>query len=98
MENKFSDFTMVNGQVLVAIDAPQDMTDSGIAVPEKSRARPQTARVLAVNAYNDLGLRAGQRVFYERLAGHPITIDGEQLHIIPLAAVYAVIPEGREVR
>lgn len=75
--------------LLIKPDLPKEKIGS-ILVADQAKARPQTAEVILVGP-DVKDIAPGDRVFYERLSGHPIKIDEEAFFIIPPMVVYAVI-------
>ncbi len=78
--------------------AKQDMTKSGIYIPETAKEKPQEGEVIAVGSgkYIDgklvpLDVKIGDRVLFSKYGGDEIKIDNEEWKIISEADVLAVI-------
>lgn len=78
--------------------AKQDITKSGIYIPETAKEKPQEGEVIAVGSgkYIDgklvpLDVKIGDRVLFSKYGGDEIKIDNEEWKIISEADVLAVI-------
>lgn len=74
----------------------EDVTASGIVLPDTAQEKPQRGEVLAVGEgrYDDgvrvpLDLVAGDEVIYSKYGGTEVTIDGEDLLILRESDVLA---------
>ena len=81
--------------VIRQIDA-EDVTASGIVLPDTAQEKPQRGEVLAVGEgrYDDgvrvpLDLAVGDEVIYSKYGGTEISIDGEDLLILRESDVLA---------
>ena len=76
-------------RVLVEPSEREDVTTSGIVLPDTAKEKPQEGKVLAVGSgrLDDSGKRqplevkAGNKVLYARYAGSEIKLDGKD-HLI----------------
>jgi chaperonin GroES len=79
----------------------EEMTASGIVLPETAKEKPQKGEVLAVGpgARDEEGKRivmdvkAGDKVLFAKYAGTEIKIDGEKLLILRESDVLAIVTE-----
>jgi chaperonin GroES len=77
----------------------EEMTASGLVIPNTAKEKPQEGEVLAVGPgrMDDNGKRIpvdvseGDRVLYSKYAGTEIKIDGEELLVVPARDVLARI-------
>jgi chaperonin GroES len=77
----------------------EEMTASGLVIPDTAKEKPQEGEVLAVGPgrMDDNGKRIpvdvseGDRVLYSKYAGTEIKIDGEELLVVPARDVLARI-------
>ena len=68
----------------------EEMTKSGIVIPDTVKEKPQEGEVIAVGpgrvlddgSREKVGLETGQRVLYAKYAGTEFKLDGEDLLII----------------
>lgn len=92
--------TPMPGKIIVRPDSASDSLQSGIVLPAtRDKSRKSTGVIEAVDEYNDLSLKVGQRVLYEEYGPHQITHDSEEFVIIDTAdtAILAVINSEAEV-
>lgn len=75
-----------------------EMTKSGIYIPETAKEKPQEGEVLAVGVgkYVDgkllpLDVKVGDRVLFSKYGGDEIKIDNEELKIISESDVLAIL-------
>jgi len=85
-------------KMVVKAVAKEEMTKSGIYIPETVKEKPQEGQVLAVGSgkYIDgklmpLEVKVGDRVLFSKYGGDEVKIDGEELKIIAESDVLAVI-------
>ena len=85
--------------VVRPLDAEQ-VTTSGLVIPDTAKEKPQEGEVLAVGPgrWDEDGekripvdVAAGDRVLYSKYAGTEIKIDGEELLVIPSRDILAKI-------
>lgn len=75
----------------------EEKTKSGIVLPSSAKEQPQMAEVLAVG--DDIikdekkkgQIKTGDTVIFSKYAGTEIKIDGEELTILKLSDVLAVV-------
>jgi chaperonin GroES len=86
-------------RVVVRANERDEMTASGIVLPDTAKEKPQEGTVLAVGPgrLNDKGERVkpevkkGDVVLYAKYAGTEVKIDGEDLLILKESDVLAVV-------
>lgn len=76
----------------------QQVTKSGIYIPETAKEKPQEGEILAVGTgkYLDgklipLDVKVGDKVLFSKYGGDEIKIDNEELKIISESDILAVI-------
>ena len=88
------------GDRVVIKPTPRDeMTKSGIVLPDTAKEKPQEGTVLAVGPGRTLDdgkreqidVKQGQKVLYAKYAGTEFKIDGEDLLIISGKDILAVV-------
>jgi chaperonin GroES len=85
-----SNLRPLGDRVIVEAIEREDMTPSGIVLPDTAKEKPQEGNVLAVGAgkLNDDGTRSvmdvkvGDRVIYAKYAGTEIKLDGDRKVLI----------------
>lgn len=83
-------------RVLVQPTPAEEVTASGIIIPDSAKEKPLKGKVLAVgNGTKDeeMTLKEGDNVLYGKYSGTEITIDGEKLLIMKQSEVLAVVEE-----
>ena len=79
----------------------EEITSSGLVIPESAKEKPQHGEVLAVGPgrMNEAGvvesseLGAGDRVLYQKYTGQEVTVDQEDYLIIRFQDVLAKLEE-----
>ncbi len=81
-------------RILVKNDKAETKTSSGIFIPEQAQEKTQTASVVEVGPGTDdvkITVKIGDRIMYDKYAGTPIKMDGDDYLILKMADVIAVI-------
>ncbi|HZJ99072.1 MAG TPA: co-chaperone GroES [Tissierellaceae bacterium] len=75
----------------------EEKTKSGIVLPSSAQEQPQMAEVVAVGSdiLNDEKkkdeIKVGDKVIFSKYAGTEIKVDGEELNILKLSDILAVV-------
>ncbi len=80
----------------------EEMTKSGIVIPDTVKEKPQEGEVIAVGpgrmldngSREKVDLETGQRVLYAKYAGTEFKLDGEDLLIVSGKDILAVLEPG----
>jgi chaperonin GroES len=80
----------------------EEMTKSGILIPDTVKEKPQEGEVLAVGpgrtlddgSRETMDLEPGEKVLYAKYAGTEFKLDGEDLLIVSAKDVLAVVERG----
>ena len=81
-------------RVLVKNDQAETKTASGIFIPEAAQEKTQTAVVVAVGPGTEdekITVKPGDRIMYDKYSGTQVKIDGEDLLIVKISDIIAVI-------
>lgn len=81
-------------RVLIQPTAAEEMTVSGIIIPDSAKEKPLKGTVLAVgNGTKDeeMVLKAGDQVLYGKYAGTEVELEGEKYLIMRQSDVLAII-------
>ena len=86
-------------RLVVRPSAREEMTKSGIVLPDTAKERPQEGTILSVGPGRTLDdgkrepmeLREGQKVLFQKYAGTEFKLDDEDLLILSQKDVLAVI-------
>ncbi|HEX2221415.1 MAG TPA: co-chaperone GroES [Candidatus Limnocylindria bacterium] len=88
------------GDRLVVRPTPrEEMTKSGIVLPDTAKERPQEGSVLAVGpgrtlddgSREPMDVQVGQRVIFQKYAGTEFKLDDEELLILSQKDVLAIV-------
>jgi chaperonin GroES len=88
-------------RVVVQPTPREEMTKSGIVLPDTAKEKPQEGKVLAVGpgrilddgSREAIDVSEGQRVLYAKYAGTEFKIDGEELLIISQKDILAIVED-----
>lgn len=76
----------------------EETTRSGIVLPGAAKEKPQLAQVLAVGPGGlvdgkeiKMYVEVGQKVIYSKYAGTEVKIDGQELIIVKMSDILAVV-------
>lgn len=81
-------------RVLVAPDAAEEKTASGIIIPDSAKEKPQRGKVVAVgNGKKDepITVKVGDNVLYGKYSGTEINVEGQDYLIMRESDIYAVV-------
>jgi chaperonin GroES len=86
-------------RVVVKPSAREEMTKSGIVLPDTAKEKPQEGKVIAVGpgAFDNDGKRitidvtTGDKVLYAKYAGTEFKLDGEDLLIVSQKDILAIV-------
>jgi chaperonin GroES len=86
-------------RVVVKPTAREEMTKSGIVLPDTAKEKPQEGKVIAVGpgAFDNDGKRitidvsTGDKVLYAKYAGTEFKLDGEDLLIVAAKDILAIV-------
>ena len=87
-------------RVLIKPKAREEMTKSGIVLPDTAKEKPQEGSVIAIGNGRllengervPLDLKVGDTVLYSKYAGTEVKLDGEDHLIVREADVLAIMP------
>src|SRR3954462_567792 len=87
-------------RIVVRTAEAEETTVSGLVIPDTAKEKPQQGEVLAVGPGRrseqsgdiiPLDIEAGDTVVYSKYGGTEITLDGEDLLILPSRDVLAIL-------
>lgn len=81
-------------RVLIQPTAAEEVTASGIIIPDSAKEKPLRGKVIAVGQGTkdeEMVLKEGDEVLYGKYAGTELNIDGDKLLIMAQKEVLAVI-------
>lgn len=74
----------------------EEKTKSGIVLPGQAQEKPQMAEVVEIPEPQDdvkMPVKVGDKIIFEKYSGTEIKIDGQELTIIKLEKILAIIEE-----
>ena len=79
----------------------EEMTKSGIVLPDTAKEKPQEGSILAVGpgrilddgTREKMDVAAGDKVLYSKYAGTEFKVDGEELLIVSQKDILAIVGE-----
>ncbi len=88
-------------RVVIKPTAREEMTKSGIVLPDTAKEKPQEGKVLSVGPGRTLDdgkreaidVKAGQKVLFAKYAGTEFKIDDEELLIVSQKDILAIVED-----
>ena len=89
----------LSDRVIVKQQEAEEKTKSGILLPDSAKEKPTKGKVIAVGPGKlddkgkpmEIGLRAGDTVYYGKYSGTDVEIEGEKLVILRESDVLGVL-------
>jgi chaperonin GroES len=86
-------------RVVIKPSAREEVTKSGIVLPDTAKEKPQEGTILAVGPGKTLDdgtrekmdVKKGDRVLYSKYAGTDFKVDGEELLIVSQKDILAIV-------
>ena len=86
-------------RVVIEPTPREDMTKSGIVLPDTAKEKPQEGKVIAVGPgkflddgkRESIDVKTGDKVLYAKYAGTEFKLDGEELLIVSQKDILAVV-------
>ena len=88
-------------RVVIQPTPREEMTKSGIVLPDTAKEKPQEGKILSVGpgrvlddgTREQIDVKKGQKVLYAKYAGTEFKVDGEDLLIISQKDILAVVED-----
>ena len=97
--------TPLGDRVIVKAVEQEEVSASGIVLPDTAKERPQRGRVLAVGAgrYEDgsrvpMDVAVGDEVVYSKYGGTEVTLEGEEVLILAEGDILAKVAGASRAR
>jgi chaperonin GroES len=91
----------IGDHIVVKPQAKEEMTKSGIVLPDNSKEKPQQGVVMAVGSgkyidgnlvsFKDLGIEVGQTVMFTKYGPTEVEVDGKELFILDSGDILGII-------
>ena len=86
-------------RVVIQPTPREDMTKSGIVLPDTAKEKPQEGLILAVGPgrilddgkREQIDVKEGQKVLYAKYAGTEFKVDGDELLIVSQKDILAIV-------
>jgi len=85
-------------RVLIKADFAEEVTSSGLYIPDTAKEKPQQGTVVAVGPGKvengtkvDMSVSEGDKVLYGKYAGTEVTIDGEEYLIMRESDIVGIL-------
>ncbi len=86
-------------RVVVKPSAREEMTKSGIVLPDTAKEKPQEGTIIAAGPgrilddgkRESMDVKTGDKVLYAKYAGTEFKIDGDELLIVKQADILAIV-------
>jgi chaperonin GroES len=78
-------------RVLLSIDQGEEKTAGGIYIPQTAQEKTQTGQVKAVGDDEEITVKTGDKVMYDKYAGTTIAIDDVDHLIVRMSDIIAVV-------
>ncbi len=87
-------------RVVVKAEPAEEMTSSGLFIPDTAKEKPQRGRIVSVGPGRvengtkiDMSVKAGDTVLYGKYSGTEITLDGEELLIMRESDILGIVED-----
>ena len=88
-------------RVVIQPTPREEMTKSGIVLPDTAKEKPQEGKVLAIGPgrmlddgkREPMDVKVGQKVLYAKYAGTEFKVEGEELLIVSQKDILAIVQD-----
>jgi len=81
----------IGNRILVEIKNSEEKTSGGIVIPQTAQEKTQEGIVIAVGDSDEITVKEGSRVIYDKYAGTEIKIDGKEHLLIKSDDILAMV-------
>lgn len=78
-------------RILIKTEKEEEKTAGGLYIPETAQEKTQTGEVVAVGDDEDISVKVGQKVMYDKYAGTMVNIDDADHLILSASDVLAIV-------
>lgn len=78
-------------RVLVKMEKEEEKTKGGLFIPETAQEKTQVAEVVAIGDDEEITVKKGDRVMFDKYAGTTIKIDNDDHLILSIGDILAVV-------
>ena len=90
-------------RVVIQPTPREEMTKSGIVLPDTAKEKPQEGTIVAVGPgrlddgeREPMDVQEGQKVLYAKYAGTEFKVDGEEFLIVSQKDILAIVEDGAQ--
>lgn len=81
----------IGDRVLLSIEESEEKTKGGLFIPQTAQEKTQTGVVVAVGDDEEIKVKKGDKVMFDKYAGTNIQIDDKDHLIISMSDIIAVV-------
>jgi len=81
----------IGNRVLVEIKTSEEKTSGGIVIPQTAQEKTQEGIVKEVGNLEDIKIKKGDIIIYDKYAGTEIKIDGKDYLLIKAEDILAIV-------
>ena len=78
-------------RVLIETKSSEEKSSGGIVIPQAAQEKTQEGIVIAIGDSNDIKVKKGDKVIYDKYAGTQIKIDNKDSLIIKSEEILAIL-------
>mgnify|MGYP002641351545 CR=1 FL=1 len=78
-------------RVLVKVEEVEEKTASGIFIPQTAQEKTQIASVIAIGDDEEIKVKIGDKIMYDKYAGTTIKVDGNDHLLLRMSDILAII-------
>lgn len=83
--------TPMGDRVLVKMEEVAEKTASGLYIPQTAQEKTQIGQIEAIGDSDEIKVKVGQKVMYDKYAGTSVKVDGAEMLILKADNILAVI-------
>ena len=80
-------------RVVVKPTPREEMTKSGIVLPDTAKEKPQEGKILEDGKREAMDVKVGDKVLYAKYAGTEFKVDGDDLLIVSQKDILAIVED-----
>ncbi|MBL7005456.1 MAG: co-chaperone GroES [Spirochaetia bacterium] len=81
----------LSDRVLVKVEEVEEKTASGIFIPQTAQEKTQIASVIAIGDDEEIKVKVGDKIMYDKYAGTTIKVDGHDHLLLRMSDLLAII-------
>lgn len=78
-------------RVLVKMEKEEEKTKSGLYIPETAQEKTQIASVVAIGDDEEISVKVGDRVMFDKYAGTTVKIENDDHLILSMSDILAIV-------